>query len=156
MHRPLELRTGCPADQILFITIFKKSIFRLHYLANFCDFLTAMQSLPRTSLYLCWIAFTFGFLSSCLAQRPGRCDQERETRRWSKCVECSVNRLRSCPSGYQKLTSGEGRQRCSFRAHFGFRFGFVKVRGCQHLCVKKIKIKECCDGFWGPDCQGIF
>ena len=112
---------------------------------------------PTASLFVMWaiIVLILWLSPPCLSQRRvGRCDQEREVRRWSKCAECSLNALMTCSSRFKQLTKGEGSQRCSFRAYFGFRFGYVNLRGCQHLCARKRRIKECCDGFWGPDCQG--
>ncbi|KAJ7377675.1 Stabilin-2 [Desmophyllum pertusum] len=84
-----------------------------------------------------------------------RCDRQVDRYVWSNCMECSVNAflLNPCPSGYSQVTSGEGEQRCFFPVNFGFNFGVVFIPGCQHNCTQKITVKQCCDGFWGTDCQ---
>lgn len=104
----------------------------------------------RTSLTLCVI-----LLPSVLIAR--RCDKQVDSFVWSNCLECSVNAFlpNPCPSGYSQITTGEGVQRCSYLVHFGFNFGLMSVPGCQHNCTRKITLTECCEGFWGADCQGI-
>lgn len=109
-----------------------------------------MVAAIRTFFTVCVI-----FLPSVLTAK--RCDKQVDSYVWSDCMECSVNAFlpNPCPSGYSQVTSGEGEQRCSYRVHFGFNFGFMSVPGCQHNCTRKITIKGCCDEFWGQDCQGI-
>lgn len=86
-----------------------------------------------------------------------RCDRQVDSFVWSNCLECSVNAFlpNPCPSGYSQITTGEGVQRCSYLVHFGFNFGLMSVPGCQHNCMRKVTQKQCCEGFWGMDCQGI-
>ena len=110
----------------------------------------AIAAAVWTFIGLCLIA-----LSSIVA--ANRCDKQIDSYVWSNCMECSVNAFLHfpCPSGYKQVTSGEGEQRCSFPVHFGFNFGAMSVPGCQHNCTRKITQKECCEGHWGQDCQGI-
>ncbi|XP_020611195.1 stabilin-2-like [Orbicella faveolata] len=107
-----------------------------------------MAEVIRTSLLLCVI-----LLPSVLIAR--RCDRQVDSLVWSNCLECSVNAFlpNPCPSGYTQITSGEGVQRCSYLVHFGFNFGLMSVPGCQHNCRRKVTQKQCCEGFWGTDCQ---
>lgn len=109
-----------------------------------------MAEVIRTTLALCVI-----LLPSVLRAR--RCDRQVDSFVWSNCLECSVNAflLNPCPSGYSQITSGEGVQRCSYLVHFGFNFGLMSVPGCQHNCSRKVTQRQCCEGFWGTDCQGI-
>ena len=110
----------------------------------------AKAEVIRTSLALCVI-----LLPSVLKAR--RCDRQVDSFVWSNCNECSVNAFlpNPCPSGYSQITTGEGVQRCSYLVHFGFNFGLMSVPGCQHNCTRKVTQKQCCEGFWGTDCQGI-
>ena len=96
-------------------------------------------------------------LRESVASLPSRCDGVRYIYAWGTCLECSLNALPGlsvCPSNYNKITTGQGIRRCSFRLHFGADFGYIIVPGCQHRCARTVVQKECCDGFWGSDCQG--
>lgn len=103
---------------------------------------------------------TIAFLTLIVFFRPPgiiakRCDRQVNVYAWNRCMECSINRFLGCPTGYRRVTGGEGVQRCTYFVHFGANYGRVAVPGCQHLCARTITQKECCDGFWGQDCQGI-
>lgn len=107
-----------------------------------------MAEVIRTTLALCVILLPSGL-------RARRCDRQVDSFVWSNCLECSVNAFlpNPCPSGYSQITSGEGVQRCSYLVHFGFNFGLMSVPGCQHNCSRKVTQRQCCEGFWGTDCQ---
>ena len=108
-----------------------------------------------TTTFLSTLCMIFVLPSVLIAKR---CDRQVDRYVWSNCMECSVNAflLSPCPSGYSQVTSGEGEQRCFFPVNFGFNVGVISIPGCQHNCTRKITVKQCCDGFWGTDCQGIY
>lgn len=79
-------------------------------------------------------------------------DITRPVRRWTRCMECSVNSMLRCPAPYQHSTPGHGLKVCSFYMQFGY-LGLIRVQGCRHICTRDEKFSVCCAGFWGKDCQ---
>uniref|UniRef100_A0A673TU02 Stabilin-2 n=1 Tax=Suricata suricatta TaxID=37032 RepID=A0A673TU02_SURSU len=86
-------------------------------------------------------------LGKVLEIQKNRCDNNDTTIVRGRCGKCSQQL--TCPVGTKPL--GEETRRCIYSFYFmGKRSLFI---GCQPNCVKTIITRECCAGFFGPQCQ---
>uniref|UniRef100_G1LIS4 Stabilin-2 n=1 Tax=Ailuropoda melanoleuca TaxID=9646 RepID=G1LIS4_AILME len=86
-------------------------------------------------------------LGKVLEIQKNRCDNNDTTIVRGKCGACLQQPI--CPFGTKQL--GEEIRRCIYTIYFmGKRSLFI---GCQPKCVKTIITRECCAGFFGPQCQ---
>lgn len=89
-------------------------------------------------------------LGKVLEIQKNRCDINDTTVIRGKCWKCPPSPGEpSCPFGTKPL-SGKTK-RCIYAIYFmGKRSVLV---GCQPICVKTVIKRECCAGFFGPQCQ---
>ncbi|XP_045147126.1 stabilin-2 [Echinops telfairi] len=86
-------------------------------------------------------------LEKVLEIQKNRCDNNDTTIVRGKCGKCPQKPI--CPLGTKPL--GNETRRCIYTLYFmGRRSVFI---GCQPKCVKTIITRECCAGFFGPECQ---
>ncbi|XP_058597564.1 stabilin-2 isoform X1 [Neofelis nebulosa] len=86
-------------------------------------------------------------LGKVLEIQKNRCDNNDTTIVQGKCGKCSQQPI--CPPGTKPL--GEETRRCIYTFYFmGKRSVFI---GCQPSCMKTVITRECCAGFFGPQCQ---
>ncbi|XP_012590675.1 PREDICTED: stabilin-2 [Condylura cristata] len=85
-------------------------------------------------------------LGKVLEIQKNRCDNNDTTIVRGKCEKCPHHSI--CPVGTKPL--GEEMRKCIFTMYFnGKRSLFI---GCQPKCVKTIITRECCAGYFGPQC----
>ncbi|XP_036616197.1 stabilin-2 isoform X1 [Trichosurus vulpecula] len=85
-------------------------------------------------------------LGKVLEIQKNRCDSNYTTILRGRCEYCF---LKQCPPG-TKLVDGESKK-CVYVTFFmGKRSLHI---GCQTKCVKTVITRECCAGFFGPQCQ---
>ncbi|XP_048212984.1 stabilin-2 isoform X1 [Perognathus longimembris pacificus] len=88
-------------------------------------------------------------LGKVLEIQKNRCDINDTTIIRGKCGACLKQSL-TCPLGTKPLIGDETRK-CIYTIYFmGRRNVFI---GCQAKCVKTVITRECCAGFFGPQCQ---
>ncbi|XP_035113318.3 stabilin-2 [Callithrix jacchus] len=86
-------------------------------------------------------------LGKVLKIQKNRCDNNDTTIVRGKCASCSPGLL--CPLGTKPVENE--RKKCIYTIYFsGRRALFI---GCQLICARTIITKECCAGFFGPQCQ---
>uniref|UniRef100_A0A8D0YID8 Stabilin-2 n=1 Tax=Sus scrofa TaxID=9823 RepID=A0A8D0YID8_PIG len=86
-------------------------------------------------------------LGKVLEIQKNRCDVNDTTIVRGKCGKCPQQPI--CPFGTKPL--GDETRRCLYTIYFmGKRSLFI---GCQPKCVKTVITKECCAGYFGPQCQ---
>ncbi|XP_007950593.1 stabilin-2 [Orycteropus afer afer] len=86
-------------------------------------------------------------LGKVLEIPKNRCDNNDTTIVPGKCGKCPQQPI--CPPGTKPL--GEETKKCIYTRYFlGKRSLFI---GCQPKCVKTVIVRECCAGFFGPQCQ---
>ncbi|XP_038544387.1 stabilin-2 isoform X2 [Canis lupus familiaris] len=86
-------------------------------------------------------------LGKVLEIQKNRCVSNDTTIVRGKCGKCFQQPI--CPAGTKPL--GKEIKRCIYTIYFmGKRSLFI---GCQAKCVKTIITRECCAGFYGPQCQ---
>ncbi|XP_065777208.1 stabilin-2 [Muntiacus reevesi] len=86
-------------------------------------------------------------LGKVLEIQKNRCDINDTTIVRGKCGKCPQSPI--CPFGTKPL--GEETRRCLYTIYFmGRRSHFF---GCQPKCVKTVITRECCAGYFGPQCQ---
>ncbi|XP_064235981.1 stabilin-2 isoform X2 [Aotus nancymaae] len=86
-------------------------------------------------------------LGKVLEIQKNRCDNNDTTIVRGRCTTCSAQQL--CPSGAKPLDNEI--KRCIYTIYFmGKRALFI---GCQPICVRTVITRECCAGFFGPQCQ---
>ncbi|XP_032155422.1 stabilin-2 [Sapajus apella] len=86
-------------------------------------------------------------LGKVLEIQKNRCDNNDTTIVRGKCTTCSAKQL--CPFGAKHLANEI--KRCIYTIYFmRKRALFI---GCQPVCVKTVITRECCAGFFGPQCQ---
>uniref|UniRef100_A0A8C4MRF4 Stabilin-2 n=1 Tax=Equus asinus TaxID=9793 RepID=A0A8C4MRF4_EQUAS len=86
-------------------------------------------------------------LGKVLEIQKNRCDNNDTTIVPGKCGKCPQQPI--CPLGTKPL--GEEMKKCIYTVYFmGKRSVFI---GCQPKCVKTVITRECCAGFFGPQCQ---
>uniref|UniRef100_A0A3P8UTH8 Stabilin 2 n=1 Tax=Cynoglossus semilaevis TaxID=244447 RepID=A0A3P8UTH8_CYNSE len=74
--------------------------------------------------------------------RQNICSNSTVLRTRTSCHSCSISVLIPCRTGY-KQTPGSMAQDCSLK---------VSLSGCSFECYREAEVKNCCPGFWGPDC----
>ncbi|XP_049633421.1 stabilin-1 [Suncus etruscus] len=82
-------------------------------------------------------------LSGVLTVGSSRCLQSHAEALREKCVNCS--RKFRCTRGYQLENTPQ--KSCMFRSGYSF------SRGCSYTCARKIKVPDCCPGFFGVLCE---
>ncbi|XP_045682562.1 stabilin-2 [Phyllostomus hastatus] len=89
-------------------------------------------------------------LGKVLEIQKNRCDINDTTVVRGKCWKCPPHAGEpSCPFGTKPLS--DEAKRCIYAIYFmGKRSVFI---GCQPICVKTVIKRECCAGFFGPQCQ---
>ncbi|XP_045021332.1 stabilin-2 isoform X2 [Bubalus bubalis] len=86
-------------------------------------------------------------LGKVLEIQKNRCDINDTTIVRGKCGKCPQPPI--CPFGTKPL--GQEMRRCLYTIYFmGRRSPFL---GCQPNCVKTVITRECCAGYFGPQCQ---
>ncbi|XP_005865310.1 PREDICTED: stabilin-2 [Myotis brandtii] len=86
-------------------------------------------------------------LGKVLEIQKNRCDNNDTTIVRGKCGKCPQQPI--CPLGSKPL--GSEIRKCLYTIYFmGKRSVFI---GCQPNCVKTVITRECCAGFFGPQCQ---
>ncbi|XP_061273099.1 stabilin-2 isoform X2 [Bos javanicus] len=86
-------------------------------------------------------------LGKVLEIQKNRCDINDTTIVRGKCGKCPQPPI--CPFGTKPL--GQEMRRCLYTIYFmGRRSPFL---GCQPKCVKTVITRECCAGYFGPQCQ---
>nr|CAI9694342.1 unnamed protein product [Rangifer tarandus platyrhynchus] len=86
-------------------------------------------------------------LGKVLEIQKNRCDINDTTIVRGKCGKCPQSPI--CPFGTKPL--GDETRRCLYTIYFmGRRSHFF---GCQPKCVKTVITRECCAGYFGPQCQ---
>ncbi|XP_053441606.1 stabilin-2 isoform X1 [Nycticebus coucang] len=86
-------------------------------------------------------------LGKVLEIQKNRCDSNETIIVRGKCGKCP--QLPVCPLGTRPL--GNETMKCIYTLYFlGKRSVFI---GCQPKCVKTVITRECCAGFFGPQCQ---
>ncbi|XP_039733881.1 stabilin-2 [Pteropus medius] len=86
-------------------------------------------------------------LGKVLEIQKNRCDNSNTTIVRGKCGKCPQQPI--CPFGSKPL--GEETMKCIYTIYFmGKRSVFI---GCRVKCVKTVITRECCAGFFGPQCQ---
>uniref|UniRef100_A0A8C9BB91 Stabilin-2 n=1 Tax=Phocoena sinus TaxID=42100 RepID=A0A8C9BB91_PHOSS len=86
-------------------------------------------------------------LGKVLEIQKNRCDINDTTILRGKCGKCPQQPI--CPFGTKPL--GAETKRCLYTIYFmGKRSLFI---GCQPKCVKTVFTRECCAGYFGPQCQ---
>ena len=86
------------------------------------------------------------------------CNQTYSTRFQTECTPCPQNLYVECPGGTEKVSAGRGYKDCFYMLNMGNETDNrapVRIRGCRHYCRKTIVDVQCCDGYWGPDCNGM-
>ncbi|XP_035875396.1 stabilin-2 [Phyllostomus discolor] len=89
-------------------------------------------------------------LGKVLEIQKNRCDINDTTVVRGTCWKCPPHAGEpSCPFGTKPLSNEA--KRCIYAIYFmGKRSVFI---GCQPICVKTVIKRECCAGFFGPQCQ---
>ncbi|KAG8514099.1 Stabilin-2, partial [Galemys pyrenaicus] len=85
-------------------------------------------------------------LGKVLEIQKNRCDINDTTIVRGKCEKCPHRSI--CPLGTKPL--GEEMRRCIFTLYFNGKRSLVI--GCQPKCVKTIITRECCAGYFSPQC----
>ncbi|KAM5280077.1 stabilin-1 [Ctenodactylus gundi] len=85
---------------------------------------------------------------SILPILPKYCDEEQHKTVMSPCVDCKALNTSRCPPNSVKL--GRLPDRCIYS--LGPVGLTVPERGCAHYCNQTIMKRDCCKGFFGPDC----
>eukprot|EP00069_Balaena_mysticetus_P005740 bmy_04799T0 len=86
-------------------------------------------------------------LGKVLEIQKNRCDINDTTILRGKCGKCPQQPI--CPFGTKPL--GAETKKCLYTIYFmGKRSLFI---GCQPKCVKTVITRECCAGYFGPQCQ---
>ncbi|KAG7497480.1 stabilin-2 isoform X1 [Solea senegalensis] len=87
-------------------------------------------------------------MTSAAAQQ-NLCSNSTVLRTRSSCHSCSVSLLIPCPSGF-KQTPQSVAQDCRYY----IRTPSLKLplSGCSFECYREVELKNCCPGYWGPDC----
>ena len=83
------------------------------------------------------------------------CNETIKTPFKTSCRSCSMNKYIACPDGSTKLTSGQGEADCIITVQLMKKY-VLKLTGCRHTCERTAVIASCCQGYWGPDCRGMF
>uniref|UniRef100_A0AC11BK35 Stabilin 2 n=1 Tax=Ovis aries TaxID=9940 RepID=A0AC11BK35_SHEEP len=86
-------------------------------------------------------------LGKVLEIQKNRCDINDTTIVRGKCGKCPQAPI--CPFGTKPL--GQETRRCLYTIYFMGRRS--PVFGCQPKCVKTVITRECCAGYFGPQCQ---
>ncbi|KAH3876243.1 hypothetical protein DPMN_000080 [Dreissena polymorpha] len=63
-----------------------------------------------------------------------------------------MNVFIDCPNGSTKISTFNGTEGCQYTQHYGLGPN-VSLEGCHHTCNRTIGIDECCDNFWGQNCD---
>uniref|UniRef100_A0A2K5ZG23 Stabilin-2 n=2 Tax=Mandrillus leucophaeus TaxID=9568 RepID=A0A2K5ZG23_MANLE len=85
-------------------------------------------------------------LGKVLEIQKNRCDNNDTTIIRGRCRTCSSELI--CPFGTKPLS--REKRRCIYTSYFmGRRTLFI---GCQLKCVRTVITRECCAGFFGPQC----
>ncbi|XP_021114057.1 stabilin-2 isoform X2 [Heterocephalus glaber] len=86
-------------------------------------------------------------LGKVLGIQKNRCDNNETTVVRGKCGKCLQRPI--CPPGTKPL--GNEKTKCIYSLYFmGKRSVFI---GCRQTCVRTVLTRECCAGFFGPECQ---
>ncbi|KAM6153254.1 stabilin-2 [Erethizon dorsatum] len=86
-------------------------------------------------------------LGKVLEIQKNRCDNNETTVVRGKCGKCAQQPI--CPPGTKPL--GHEKSKCIYTLYFmGKRSVFL---GCRPVCMRMVITRECCAGFFGPQCQ---
>ncbi|KAM9824594.1 stabilin-2 [Neosynchiropus ocellatus] len=78
------------------------------------------------------------------------CSNSTVLRTRMRCHSCAISMLIRCPSGF-KQTPGSTAKDCQYYIKTAtLQMG---IKGCSFECYKDAEVKQCCPGFWGPDCN---
>ena len=103
----------------------------------------------------------FLILFTCSLPRLGLsednfCSRTANYKFYTSCSDCVLNKNMGCPLGSKKLTSGSGLSDCTYIGVQTGSLGNVIMSGCRHQCHRQTTMKRCCEGYWGPQCLGMF
>lgn len=84
-----------------------------------------------------------GLLSPILHQ----CNVTNVNTVFGECNSCSLGYY-LCPKDFNKVDKAELIRDCYYPYHNGY-----SQRGCRGLCERKTMVQECCQGYYGPNCQ---
>ncbi|XP_077355725.1 stabilin-2 [Festucalex cinctus] len=89
-------------------------------------------------------------LTMSSAAQQNWCSSSTVLRTRSRCHSCSLTAIFSCDLGY-KRTPSSTEQDCQYT----IRSASLKMslKGCSFECYKEVKLRICCPGYWGPDCN---
>ncbi|XP_070557587.1 stabilin-2-like isoform X3 [Ptychodera flava] len=83
----------------------------------------------------------------------GQCNYGITRTSYTECVQCEMSHTGMCPTGSKATTSGQGLRDCSYSLRVPGHYIDVDLSGCRHECEHSITVRQCCDGYWGPQCQ---
>ncbi|XP_053718395.1 stabilin-2 [Synchiropus splendidus] len=78
------------------------------------------------------------------------CSNSTVLRTRTQCHSCTISIMTRCPSGF-KQTPGSTAKDCLYYIRTATLQ--MALMGCSFECYKDAEVKQCCPGFWGPDCN---